>query len=306
MIKFTLKSYLLSLKWFWIPLLIIVTSLVPACIYFMVTTKGAVKQMNESLGGEMSSLSYTIEEMLNYILNAARSLPWKTPFKAIKMIVSEGWLKDTIEEFLTISSENQYTAAMEGDVKKTANAIISNMSAFPIAILAGMLVAYLFTASFLRKKNCPRSLLRTILSVLLDLFFTTILLTGVVTLLGIWSPSVFITAIVTAIVYGFIAITEAYYSQRDEGMKFRDIVNPKTIGSLLISYLLIMIFAIVIIALLFLLPWKLISLALALPVIIITFINYNLAAESYVASKRKISYEREVKQKKKRRQKARA
>ena len=57
MIKFTLKSYLLSLKWFWIPLLIIVTALVPACIYFMVTTKGAVKQMNESLGGEMSSLS---------------------------------------------------------------------------------------------------------------------------------------------------------------------------------------------------------------------------------------------------------
>ena len=299
MIKYTLKSYLLSLKWFFIPLLIMALALVPACIYFMVTSSGAINQMNESLKGEISSLSYTIEEMLNYILNAGKSLPWVTPFKAIQMIVSEGWLKDTIEEFLKIASENQYTAAMEGNVKETANLIVSSMSIFPIAILAGMLVSYLFTASFLRKKNCPRSLFRTILSVLLDLLFTTILLAGVISLLGLWSPSVFITAIITAIIYGFIAITEAYFAQRDEGMKFSDIVNPKSIGLLLVSYLILIVLAIIIIALLFLLPWKLLSLALSLPVIIITFINYNLAAESYVASKRKVPYQKLKNKKKK-------
>ena len=298
MIKYTLKSYLLSLKWFFIPLLIMAIALVPACIVFMVKSSGAINEMNNSLQGEISSLSYTIEEMLNYILNAGKSLPWATPFRAIDMVIREDWLKNTIEEFLQIASSNQYTAAMEGNVKETANQIVSNMSIFPIAILAGMLVSYLFTASFLRKKNCPRSLLRTILSVLLDLVFTTILLAGVVALLGVWSPSVFITAIVMAIIYGFIAITEAYFSQRDEGMKFSDIVNPKSIGLLLISYLILIVLAIIIIALLFLLPWKLLSLALSLPVIIITFINYNLAAESYVASKRKIPYQKLKKKKK--------
>ena len=306
MVKFTLKSYLYSLKWFWIPLLIIVIALVPACIYFMVTTKGAINDMNASLGGEISGLSYTIEELLNYILDSAKSLPWKTPFKAFHMIVSESWLQDTIEEFLKITSENQYTAAMEGNVKNTANAIINNMSAFPIAILSGMLVAYLFTASFLRKKTCPRSLLRTILAVLLDLLFTSVLLTFVVGLLGVWSPSVFITSIVTAILYGFISITEAYYSQRDEGMKFIDVVNAKSIGSLFISYILLMVFAILLIALLFLLPWKLVSIAIALPVIIITFINYNLAAEAYVASLRKHPYDKEKEKKKRKRKRARA
>ena len=298
MIKYTLKSYLLSLKWFFIPLLIIAVCLVPACIYFIVVSRGAINDMNNSLGQELSSLSYSIEEMLNYILDAAKSLPWLRPFEAIRMIVKENWLATTIEEFLTIASQNQYTMAMEGNVKETANTIVNNLSVFPIAILVGMLVSYLFTASFLRKKTCPRSLLRTILNVLLDSLFTSILLTFVIALLGVWSPSVFITSLVTAIVYGFIAITEAYYSQRDEGMKFRDIVNMKTIGYLLISYLLLMIFAVVLIALLFILPWKLLSLALALPIIIITFINYNLAAESYVASKRKVSYETEVRRKK--------
>lgn len=299
MIKYTLKSYLLSLKWFFIPLIIIAVCLVPACIYFIVVSKGAIIDMNHSLSQEISSLSYSIEEMLNYILDSAKSLPWLRPFEAIRMIVKENWLATTIEEFLTIASQNQYTMAMEGNVKETANTIVNNLSVFPIAILVGMLVSYLFTASFLRKKTCPRSLLRTILNVLLDLLFTSILLTFVITLLGVWSPSVFITSVVTAIVYGFIAITEAYYSQRDEGMKFRDIVNMKTIGYLLISYVLLMVFAVILIALLFLLPWKLVSLALALPIIIITFINYNLAAESYVASKRKISYETEVRRKKK-------
>ena len=299
MIRYTLKSYLLSLKWFFIPLLIIAIALVPACIYFMVVSRGAIDSMNSSLSHEVSSLSYSIEEMLNYILDSAKSLPWLHPFEAIRMIVKENWLTTTIEEFLKIASQNQYTMAMEGNVKETANTIVNNLSVFPIAILVGMLVSYLFTASFLRKKNCPRSLLRTILSVLLDLLFTSILLTFVVTLLGLWSPSVFITSIITAIVYGFIAITEAYYSQRDEGMKFSDIVNIKTVGYLLISYVLLMVFAVILIALLFLLPWKLLSLALALPIIIITFINYNLAAESYVASKRKISYETEVRRKKK-------
>jgi magnesium-transporting ATPase (P-type) len=239
--------------------------------------------------------------MVDYIFDAAKSLPWMTPFKAIKMIVADGWLADTIEEFIQISSENQYTAAMEGDVRSTANAIVNNMSVFPIAILVGMLVAYLFSASFLRKKNCPRSLFRTILSVLLDLLFTTILLAGVVALLGVWSPSVFITSIITAILYGFISITEAYFAQRDEGMKYKDIVNPKSIGSLLLSYLILILIAIFIIALFFLLPWKIISVVLALPVIIITFINYNLAAESYVASKRKTPYQKMKKKKKKKR-----
>lgn len=303
MIKYTLKSYLLSLKWAWIPLLIIASALVPACVYFIVSTRGALGEMNQSLSGEIGGLSYTIEDMINHILDSAKSLPWNTPFVALKRILVEGWLSETIEEFIAETEGSIYAQAMSGNIKKTANAIVDGMAVFPVAIISGMLVAYLFTASFLRKKNCPRSIWKTLLNVIIDLALTSILMAGVVSLLGLWAPSVFISSVVIAIVYGFISITEAYIIHKDEAMKFNDVVNPKTIVSLLISYLLLLVFAIAIIALFFIIPMKLISVALALPVIILTFINYNLAAESYVASLRKVPYVKPEKKKKKKRKK---
>lgn len=298
MIRYTLKSYLLSLKWAWIPLLIMTIALVPACIYFVVVSKGAMEDMNSSLASEIGNLSYTIEDMINHIIDAAKSLPWSTPFTAIKMILFEGWLGEVIEEFIAEAEGSIYAQAMSGNIKETANAIVGGMSVFPIAIVIGLLVSYLFTASFLRKKNCPRSIWKTILNVLIDLAFTSLLMTGVIALLGLWAASVFITSVIIALLYGFISITEAYIVHKDEYMKFRDIVNPKTIVSLLISYIILLVFAIIIIALFFLIPLKVISVMLALPVIILTFINYNLAAESYVASKRKEPYKKMKKKKK--------
>ena len=82
MIKYTLKSYLLSLKWAWIPLVIISLALVPAIIYFIIVSKGAMEEMNSSLAGELGNLSYTIEDMINHIMESAKSLPWSTPFTA--------------------------------------------------------------------------------------------------------------------------------------------------------------------------------------------------------------------------------
>lgn len=300
MIKHTLKTYLTSLKWAWIPLLIIVLALVPACIYFVITTQGALNQMNASIASEVGELSYTIEGMVNHIIDSARSLPWVTPFKALRQVFFEGWLSDTIEEFIKSTEGSVYTQAMSGNVKETANTILSGMSVFPIAIVSGMLIAYLFTASFLRKQTCPRSIWKTLLYVVIDLVLTSVLMAGVVSLLGVWAPSVFISSLVIAILYGFIAVTEAYIIHKDDSMKYKDVVNAKTILQLLASYLLLLIFAIAIIALLFLIPLKLISIALALPVIILTFINYNLAAESYVASLRKVPYVKPEKKNKKR------
>lgn len=299
MIKHTVKAYLLSLKWAWIPLLIMVIALVPACIYFIIMTQGELNQMNSNLSSEVGELSYTIEDMINHILDSAKGLPWTTPFKALKMVFFDGWLSATIEEFIQEAEGSVYTQAMSGNVKETANAITSGMSVFPIAIISGMLVAYLFTASFLRKKNCPRSIWKTILNVLIDLAFTSILMAGIFALLGLWAPSVFISSLIVSIAYGFISVTEAYIIHKDESMRYIDVVNPKTILGLLFSYLLLLLLAIAIIAIFFLLPIKVISLALVLPIIILTFINYNLAAESYVASLRKTPYVKPEKKKKK-------
>lgn len=300
LIKHTVKAYFLSLKWAWIPLLIMVIALVPACIYFVIMTQGELNQMNSNLSNEVGELSYTIEDMLNHIINSAKSLPWTTPFQALKQILFEGWLSQTIEQFIQEAEGSVYTQAMSGNIKETASAITSGMSVFPIAIISGMLVAYLFTASFLRKKNCPRSIWKTILNVLVDLAFTTFFMAGIFALLGLWAPSVFISSLIVAIAYGFISITEAYIIHKDKTMRYIDVVNPKTILGLLVSYLLLLFLAIVIIVIFFLLPIKVLALALSLPIIILTFINYNLAAESYVASLRK---EPMVKPKKKKKNK---
>lgn len=287
MIKFTLKSFILSLKYFFIPLLIMAIALVPAVIYFYFFVQSQMNELTTSLSTELNSISYDLNGLIEYVFDEAKALPWTTPFKTIKMMFDEGWLGETIKTYLENSNASIYTAAMTGNVKETANNISGGLGVFPIAIIAGLIVSYFVTASVLRKKLCPRSFWKMILNIIIDFIITTTLVAFITALLGLWIHSVFITTFLTALLYGFISISEAYIIHRDEKMKYRDVVNVKTLFSLIFSYLLILAIAVVIIVLLFLLPWKLLSLALALPVIIIAFINYNLAAEGYVRSKRK-------------------
>ncbi len=287
MIKFTLKSFLLSLKYFFIPILIMAICLVPAVIYFYFFIQNQMDSLTTSLSSELNTLSYDINGLINYTFEEAKALPWTTPIKVIQMIFEENWLSDTINNYLESANAGIYTAAMTGDVKETANNIRGGLSVFPIAIIAGMILSYFITSSVLRKKLCPRSFWKMLLNIVIDFIITATLVAGITALLAIWIHSVFITTFITALLYGFISITEAYIIHKDENMKYRDVVNLKTIFSLILSYLLILVVAVGIIVLLFLLPWKLVSLALSLPVIIIAFINYNLAAESFVRSKRK-------------------
>ncbi len=287
MIKFTLKSFILSLKYFFIPLLIMAIALVPAVIYFYFFVQSQMNELTTSLSTELNSISYDLNGLIEYVFDEAKALPWTTPFKTIKMMFDEGWLGETIKTYLENSNASIYTAAMTGNVKETANNISGGLGVFPIAIIAGLIVSYFVTASVLRKKLCPRSFWKMILNIIIDFIITTTLVAFITALLGLWIHSVFITTFLTALLYGFISISEAYIIHRDEKMKYRDVVNVKTLFSLIFSYLLILAIAVIIIVLLFLLPWKILSLALALPVIIIAFINYNLAAEGYVRSKRK-------------------
>lgn len=287
MIKFTLKSFILSLKYFFIPLLIMAIALVPAVIYFYFFVQSQMNELTTSLSTELNSISYDLNGLIEYVFDEAKALPWTTPFKTIKMMFDEGWLGETIKTYLENSNASIYTAAMTGNVKETANNISGGLGVFPIAIIAGLIVSYFVTASVLRKKLCPRSFWKMILNIIIDFIITTTLVAFITALLGLWIHSVFITTFLTALLYGFISISEAYIIHRDEKMKYRDVVNVKILFSLIFSYLLILAIAVIIIVLLFLLPWKLLSLALALPVIIIAFINYNLAAEGYVRSKRK-------------------
>ena len=287
MIKFTLKAFFLSLKYFFVPLIIMAICLVPAVIYFYFFIQSQMDELTTSLSSELGTLSYDINGLINYVFDEAKALPWTTPFKTLKMMFDEGWLGQTINTYLEEANAGIYTAALTGNVKETANNISGGVGVFTIAIIAGLILSYFITASILRKKLCPRSFWKMILNIIIDFIITATLVAFITGLLGVWIHSVFITTFLTALLYGFISISEAYIIHKDEDMKYRDVVNAKTLLSLILSYLLILVVTVAIIVLLFLLPWKLISLAISLPVIIIAFINYNLAAESYVRSKRK-------------------
>ena len=60
MIKFTLKSFLLSLKYFFIPILIMAICLVPAVIYFYFFIQNQMDSLTTSLSSELNTLSYDV------------------------------------------------------------------------------------------------------------------------------------------------------------------------------------------------------------------------------------------------------
>ena len=66
MIKFTLKAFFLSLKYFFVPLIVMAICLVPAVIYFYFFIQSQMDELTTSLSSELGTLSYDINGLINY------------------------------------------------------------------------------------------------------------------------------------------------------------------------------------------------------------------------------------------------
>lgn len=286
MIKNTMLFYFKSLRYIFIP---IITLIVFALLGFGVLFLGAKLELdhfNMDLSNSVSNLNLDVNKLLDHIVSSIKSLSWDNPFETIKMIVKENWINVQIDEFINLANSDysSYQSQITDAINNSVSGFKIYLIIFVILIALGFLIGYYLTSSHIRKKFAAISLKRTILVTIVDTILSFTLVALITYLVSVWVNSIFISSVISILLYASITLLEAYLGHRNKKMKMENIVSFKNIILLLLSDLLILVFTISIIYLIFLLPLVLLNLLLTYALVILGFITIGLAAEVYVTN----------------------
>ncbi len=283
MIKNSLKLYFKSYKYFFIP---IVTILICGGIGFLIFYFGAKSQLND-LNKEMSdtinNFSMNINDFIEKFIDTVKEVGWNFG-KWFKDNLLEKLIKDFIEEYNNI--EAQYKETLNDNVNNVVNGIGGYFAVFMLSIGVGIFLGSFLTGFFIKKNSIKKSIFRTILVLILDSLFQVTLIAGATYLFTLWEMSFLISIALIAILYAFISLVEAWFAQRDDKLKFRKVVNFKSILIVLFCDLLVVALTVGICVLLSFIPFKPIALVSFLPVIIIGINVFGVIAEYYAVNLR--------------------
>ena len=292
MIKNSLKIYFTSFKYFWIPLVFILGGLGLGSLIVYFGARNQIDDLLNRVKDLANGASIQVNDLINYLITESRALPWNSFTDLIRVLFKENWLLGTIENFFSTAVEDYatYKDAIKDEILSSYNSMLTYYVIFFSFLGVGLLGGYFLTGSLIRKKWAPKSILRALLVAAIDF----ILSAGIVALIGyltsLWTPAVYISSIISAVLFAFLMVIKAYFAQRDNSIKFKDVMNIKLISLvLLMIFLLFLIsagFLVLIFFLLMLIPFKqvtlLVLLAVAYVIFIMTSISINILAEAEV------------------------
>lgn len=292
MIKNSLKIYFTSFKYFWIPLVFILGGLGIGSLIVYFGARNQIDDLLNKVKDLANGASIQVNDLINYLITESRALPWNSFTDLIRVLFKENWLLGTIENFFSTAVEDYatYKDAIKDEILSSYNSMLTYYVIFFSFLGVGLLGGYFLTGSLIRKKWAPKSILRALLVAAIDF----ILSAGIVALIGyltsLWTPAVYISSIISAVLFAFLMVIKAYFAQRDNSIKFKDVMNIKLISLvLLMIFLLFLIsagFLVLIFFLLMLIPFKqitlLVLLAVAYVIFIMTSISINILAEAEV------------------------
>lgn len=292
MIKLCLKNYFKSLKYFLIPLISIIVGIGLGVLFLYIGALVQMSNLQVDLGELTANISSTSEGLFNSLADAVGNLPWKKPLEVYDLIVNQGWLNETIENI--VLEFNTGLDSLKGDVNASIDDAIKGFQVFVVLFfvfsILGIAVGYFITSSKIRKKLAQRSIFKLILVTIADFVLSSTIVVLVTWLISLWGPSVFISSLLSLALLAFISLIEAYIAQKHHSMRMSEIVNAKSIFSLIAAYIIIVLFALAVTVLLVLILMPitkycfLIALLVAIPLLLITMIYINLAAEAYVSN----------------------
>lgn len=283
MVKNSLKLYFKSYKYFFIP---IVTILICGGIGFLIFYFGAKSQLtdlNKEMSDTINNFSMNINDFIDKFIDTVKEVGWNFG-KWFKDNLLEKLIKDFIEEYNNI--EAQYKETLNDNVNNVVNGIGGYFAVFMASIGVGIFLGSFLTGFFIKKNSIKKSIFRTILVLILDSVFQVTLIAGATYLFTLWEMSFMISIALISILYAFISLVEAWFAQRDDKLKFRKVVNIKSIFIVLLCDLIVVSLTVGICVLLSFIPFKPIALVSFLPVIIIGINVFGVIAEYYAVNLR--------------------
>ena len=284
MIKQGLKNYIINLKYFFTPLGAFFLGIIVGLSILLPGTISLLNNLGVEAGRLLNNTNLDFPAFEKTLVDALSKLDWQNANEAIKSLFNYDWLTSTLNAALyaLAGDFSSSTSEITQLVDQTIHSFVPLLVWFVFFSLLGIFVGFMLTKFLVRKEIAQRSLVKMIFQVVVDSLLSVTLITFVLWLLTIWQPSVYLSALVAIIVYGFVSLIEAYVAQGTKTTKFKKIVNLKNVGKLAISNLLILLIGLALVSLISFLINQFVGIFVGVSFLEISFVVISLNAEAYV------------------------
>lgn len=284
MIAQGIKNYFKNLKYIFTPLGAIALGFVFGLSIFVSGALSSISALANDVKTILSDVNFT--DLKNSLTIAIQSLDWQDPYAAIKTMLSEDWLAQTLNDCVNafMKSTETYTSQINAAINNFTNSLWLYLSALIAFVILGVVFGFFVTKWLVRKDIAKRTLWKYLLVSFVDSLITAALVMLCAWLFYIWKPSVVITVVISMTLYGFISLFEAYVTHGLNKIDIKKIVNVKNVLKLLATDIIIFLLAAVCVLITIAITNIFVGLFVSIALIEIAFIVIGLNVEAYVKS----------------------
>lgn len=284
MIKQGIINFFKNLKYFFTPLGALALGLIFGLSVAIPRTVSSVSDFAGSVQSILSDTTIDFTALENSIISAIQSLDWSTPLDAIGTMISSDWLMNTLNDCVGsfVEITDVYATQFNAAVNSFTHDIAICFAKLIVFLVLGLIGGFFLTKWLIRRNMAKRSLWKFLLHSFVDSTLSSTLVAMCVWLLSVWKPSIFISSVISVLLFGFISLLEAYIVHAWKKTDIKRIVNVKNIFQLFLTDAIILVLVGVFVQLIVLLTNTFAGISVGIVLMEIAFIVIGLNAESYV------------------------
>ncbi len=284
MIKQGIINFFKNLKYFFTPLGTLALGLVFGLSVFIPGVVAATGDLARGVQTILSDTTVDFNALKGSLLTAVKALEWGDPLAAVRTMVSEKWLTETLNSCVGafVGDTAAYSAAFKTVIGEFTHTLGVQLYAVIGFTALGMIAGYLLTRLLIRRNMAKRTLRTFILHALVDSLLT-VALTGVCAWLAtLWKPSIFLSVLFAVVFFGSVSLFEAFLIHGRGRVTFKEIVNFKNVMRLFATNLIILALSAALVAAVVFLVNVIVGIFVGIAFLEIGFIVIALNAEAYV------------------------
>lgn len=284
MIKQGISNFFKNLKYFFTPLGALALGLIFGLSVLIPGIISSVATLANDVQTILSDTTIDFSALKDSIVSAVQSLDWSSPLDAIGTMLNSDWLMNTLNDCVGsfVEITDVYATQFQVTVNSFTNNIGISFATFIVFPCLGLIGGFFLTKWLIRRNIARRNLWKFLLHSFVDSILSSTLVATCVWLISVWKPSIFISSVISVLLFGFISLLEAYIVHAWKKTDIKRIVNLKNIFQLFLTDAIILVLVGVFVQWIVLLTNTFAGLSVGIVLMEIAFIVIGLNAESYV------------------------
>lgn len=279
-----LKNYIKNLKFVFNPLGTIALGFVFGLSILIPVIMSSANTLVESVKSIFSNANIDLTALKESVVSAFQALNWSEPLEAIKLMLSRDWLMQTLQMSLStfVESMDVYTVPLTAAIDTFCISVFAAFVGLIMFVILGVIGGYFLVKCFVRRNTVKRTFKKYILANIVDTLLSFLIIFVCAWLYTLWKYSIFISVFFAFIIFGAIALFEAYIIHGRKKVNSADIVNVKNIVKLFVVDMLILAITALLVMLLILITNLYVGIFVGIALVQIAFVVIGINAESYV------------------------